>query len=87
MRPLLPLCVCDGVLLFMAPAAINHELQRCGKTVRARRGAQGGEVEGLTVDGPMKHHAEAEEEICFSLLPSLVVNVLLLFCSSITHNL
>lgn len=71
----------------MTPATINHEFQRCGKTVTVRRGVRGVGVEGLTVDGPMKHHAEAEEEICSSLVPSPDVNVLLLFCSSITRNL
>lgn len=32
-RPRLPLCVCEGVLLFMMPAAINHVSLRRGKTV------------------------------------------------------
>lgn len=49
MRPRLPLCVCEGVLLFTGLRAINH-----GETV--------GE---MTVDGPMIHQkvGEGEEEM------------------------
>lgn len=32
-RPGLPLCVCEGVLLFTVLPAINHVFLRCGKTV------------------------------------------------------
>lgn len=51
-RPGLPLCVCEGVLLFMVLPAINHVFPSAvGKTVR----------EKMTVDGPMIHRNEEEE--------------------------
>lgn len=46
-RPRLPLWFCEGVLLFMAPAPINHVSQCWGK---------------MTADGPMIQQTEAEED-------------------------
>lgn len=49
-RPRLPLCVCEGVLLFMMLPTINHVSLRRGKTVE-----MGGE---MTTDVPMIHRNE-----------------------------
>lgn len=52
-RPRLPLCVCERVVLFMVLPAINHVFLRCGKIVEGK----------MTLDGPMIHRNKKGKEI------------------------